>query len=226
MPIRINLLAEAQAAEELRRKDPVKRCLLGAVVLLLLAGSWALVLQYKVMAAKKVLTSLDARWRTIEPSYRVAVESYRAVRDTEEKLAALENMTTNRFLWGNVLNAMQLTLNGIDDVTVTQFRAEQSYLLTEGTPNRTNGTTVVQGRPPTSTERIILTLDGVDLSGTDGKRINRFKESIAGVPYFKDTLNRTNGVLLTSRALQLGGKPGLAPAVNFTLQCYFQEKTR
>jgi hypothetical protein len=226
MPIRINLLAEAQAAEELRRKDPVKRCLLAATILVLLAGSWAMVLQYKVLAAKKVLTNLDARWRSIEPNYQIAVESYRSVRDTEEKLAALQNLTTNRFLWGNVLNAMQLTLNGIDDVTVTQLRAEQNYLLTEGTPNRTNGTTIVQGRPPTSTERVVMTIDGVDLSGTDGKRINRFKESIAGVPYFKDSLNRTNGVLLTSRALQQGSKPGVAPAVNFSLQCYFQEKTR
>ena len=32
MPIRINLLAEAQAAEEMRRRDPVKRALWGASI--------------------------------------------------------------------------------------------------------------------------------------------------------------------------------------------------
>lgn len=226
MPIRINLLAEAQAAEELRRKDPVKRSLLVAVLLVLLVAVWACALQYKVLAAKGLLTDLDTRWRGIEPSYKVAVESFRAVRETEDRLAALQNMSTNRFLWGNVLNAMQLTLNGVDDITVSQLKAEQSYLLTDATPSRTNGTAILPGRPASSTERVVLTIDAVDLSGTDGKRINRFKESIAGVPYFKDQLNRTNGVLLTSRALQQGTRPGVAPPVTFSLQCYFQEKTR
>ena len=36
MPIRINLLAEAQAAEEMRRKDPVKRAVwIGGFVIFL-----------------------------------------------------------------------------------------------------------------------------------------------------------------------------------------------
>ncbi|MFM1768582.1 MAG: hypothetical protein RJA22_1111 [Verrucomicrobiota bacterium] len=225
MPIRINLLAEIQDAEEQRRKDPVKRTLLAGIILVFALGVWAMVLQYKVMAAKRVLTVLDTRWRSLEPDYKLAVESYRAVRDTEDKLVALQGMTTNRFLWGSTLNALQQTLNGIDDVAVLQLKAEQSYLLNEGTPSRTNGNSVIPGRPATTTERIILTVDGVDLSGTDGKRINRFKESIAAIPYFKEQLNRTNGVLLTSRALQ-PGRPGGPANVNFSLQCYFQEKTR
>lgn len=48
MPIRINLLAEAQAAEEMRRKDPVKRSIWigGFIVFLTLLA--ALTLQLKI----------------------------------------------------------------------------------------------------------------------------------------------------------------------------------
>ena len=55
MPIRINLLAEAHAAEELRRKDPVKRGIYGAVVVVSCVLIWALTLQLKIMAAKHEL---------------------------------------------------------------------------------------------------------------------------------------------------------------------------
>lgn len=218
MPIRINLLAEAQAAEELRRKDPVKRALLGAVCLLLLVGLWASTLQFKIMAAKGDLNALDTKWRAIEADYKTAVENRRAITETEEKLVALQAMRTNRFLWGTALNAMQQTLNGVDDVQVLHLRGEQTYLQLDGTPARTNGTQVVPARPPGANERIVLTIDGLDTAA--GHRINKFKESISAVPFFKETLARTNAVLLTSRGAPQGGR------VNFTLQCYFQEKIR
>ena len=224
MPIRINLLAEAQAAEELRRKDPVKRAMLAGVILVMLVGLWSSTLQLKVMAAKRELTALDTRWRGIEAGYKAAVESRRTTAETDEKLVALDYMSTNRFLWGNALNAMQQTLNGVEDVVVLHLKADQTYTPNEGTAARTNGTQVVAGRPPTATERILLTIDCMDASGTDGKRIPKFKETIATLPYFKDQLTRTNGVLLTARVVQ-PSRSG-QPNVNFTLQCYFQEKTR
>jgi hypothetical protein len=226
MPIRINLLAEAQANEEQRRKDPVKRAVLAGVVLVFIVGMWATTLQLKVMAAKRELTSLDTRWRGIESGYKTAVDSQRATKETDERLDALQTMTTNRFLWGNALNAMQQTLNGVDDVTVLHLKADQTYTFNEGVGARTNGSSVVSGKAATATERIIFTIDGVDTSGTDGKRIGKFKDTITGLPYFTEYLTRTNGVLLTSRNLQPSGRPGNSPNVNFTLQCYFQEKTR
>ena len=50
MPLRINLLAEAQAAEELRRRNPVKRALWigGFIVALILL--WSSTLQVQLMS--------------------------------------------------------------------------------------------------------------------------------------------------------------------------------
>ena len=66
MPIRINLLAEIQAAEEERRKDPVKRTMLAAAFLAGVIVLFAAVLQVKVMTASRSLGSLQSRWASIE----------------------------------------------------------------------------------------------------------------------------------------------------------------
>src|SRR5437588_812625 len=60
MPIRINLLSEAQAAEELRRKDPVKRAVLASALLVAGMLCWGSTLQFKIITSKSGLKDLDA----------------------------------------------------------------------------------------------------------------------------------------------------------------------
>lgn len=226
MPIRINLLAEAQAAEEERRKDPVKRGSYVAAFLVSLVALWAMMLQFKVIAVKLELNGLDTKWKAIEQNYKVAVEAQRSSIETEQKLAALQRMTTNRFLWGNALNAFQQTLGTMDDVQVVRLKTEQLYSLTEGTPNRTNDTAVIPGKSPTATEKISLTLDAMDTSPQPGRRVNQFKESIATVQFFKDGLTKTNGVMLMSRSAPQNSPNGRQTFVMFQLKCSFPDKTR
>jgi hypothetical protein len=226
MPIRINLLAEHQAAEEERRKDPVKRGLIAAAAVVAVVALWAASLQVKVMAANRQLGSLQAHWKSIEKDYEAAVATQRRHMEVEEKLAALREMSTNRVLWGNVLNAFQQTLNNIDDVQVVRFKAGQTYVLTEPTPGRTNGTTVVRGKPGTATEKVVLSIDAMDSSPQAGSRITAFKDAIANQQYFQENLARTNGMRLTSRSApqQIQGASG--QFVMFTLEGAFPEKTR
>ncbi len=225
MPIRINLLAEAHAAEELRRKDPVKRALLAGVFCVVLVGLWASTLQVKIMAAKGELSTLASRWHKIEKEYQTAVDSHHAIGEAEQKLTALSLMSTNRFLWGNALNGLQQTLNGLEDVRVSHFKADQLYSTGEETKPRTNGVQIISGKPATATERVQLTIDGIDATPT-GAKINKYKESINSVPYFKENLMRTNGVVLTRRSAPGPPRNGGGLVVNFTLECYFPEKTR
>ncbi len=226
MPIRINLLAEAQAAEEDRRKDPVKRGAYIAGCLVVCVSLWALTLQFKLMTAKGAFNTMDVKWKSIEKSYQAAVIAQKSSIAAEQKLAALHQMTTNRFLYGNVMNAFQHTLGSMDDVQVTKFKAEQFYTIVDGTPNRTNGTTVVPGKPATSTEKISITVDAMDLNQQAGLRVNQFKESMAKVPFFKDNLNSTNGVMLMSRSAPQSTPNGRQSFVMFSLRANFPEKTR
>ena len=224
MPIRINLLAETQAAEELRRKDPVKRAIFVAGFLVFLVGLWASTLQFKIMTAQGDLNSLNTKWQRIEKGYKEAVDSQRATIETEQKLAALESMTSNRFLWGTALNAFQETLKGVDDVQVSHLRTEQIYIINEETKAPANSPPGTPGKPATATERIKLTIDASD--ATAGGRVNKYKESIVAVPFLKEHLTKTNGVLLTQRSAPQPSKTGVGLAVNFTLECFFPEKTR
>jgi hypothetical protein len=225
MPIRINLLAEAQAAEEERRKDPVKRGIYAGVFLVILVLLWAATLQFKVMGSKRRLNGLEANWKAIEKDYQAAVDAKRRSMEAESKLSALHQMTTNRFLWGNVLNAFQQTLTTVDDVQVVRVKTDQTYIVTEATPTKTNKTVVVVGKPGAATEKITMIVEAKDTSSPSGRQVNQFKESMANVAFFKDNLTKTNGVLLTSRSA-----PQVDPAGNqfvmFGIKCSFPEKVR
>ena len=225
MPICINLLAEAKAAEELRRKDPVKRAVFIGGFVVFLFVLWSTSLQFKIMASKSELTTLDARWKDIEKIYQGALETSKRAKDAETKLIALQQMTTNRFLWGTAFNAVQQTLDGVADVQVMRLKTEQAYAHAEEVKARKDGARFMPGRPATATEKISITLDAVDSSAQPGGQVSRFKESIALVPFFQNSLQKTNGVLLTSLSAPQSGASG-RPQVNFTLQCFFPEKVR
>lgn len=226
MPIRINLLAEAHAAEELRRRDPVKRGIYGAVFVVSCVLVWALTLQLKIVAAKHELSTLETQWKKIYKDYQVAVDKRRRSLEVEQKLAALQALNTNRMLWGNALNAFQQTLNGVDDVQVVRFKTEQAYHFQEEIKPRTNSTSVIPGKPASSTERMTITMEAIDLSAPAGNQVNRYKEAIAGVDYFQKNLQKTNGVLLTTLSPPQTSAASKNPFVNFTLQCYFPERSR
>ena len=226
MPIRINLLAEAQAAEELRRKDPVKRAIWVGVFLVFLVALWAMTLQFKILRVKNDLNSLNTKWNSIEKSYQVAVDYQRRSIEAEQKLAALQEMTTNRFLWGTVLNAFQQTLNGLDSVQVVRLKTDQSYMSGEETKARTEAGQTIPGHAATATERVRMVIDAVDSSSPSGGRVTKFKENIAGVPFFKESLQATNGVRLTQRSAPQLSPNGKNPFVMFQLEAHFTEKTR
>lgn len=107
MPIRINLLAEQQAAEEARRRDPVKRALWagGAVVALVLL--WVLYLQLKISGAKSQLANQESSWKQIERTFLQVSNSYRETGVIRKRLASLQSYSSNRFLWAHPLNALQ-----------------------------------------------------------------------------------------------------------------------
>ena len=48
----------------------------------------------------------------------------------DRKLSALEALSTNRFLWAPVLNALQKTM--VDHVQVTKLKGDQAFLREDG----------------------------------------------------------------------------------------------
>ena len=224
MPIRLNLLAEAQAAEEQRRRDPVKRAIWIAALLIALMLGWASSLQLKALIKTRELGKITAQMDACTNDYKKVIEGQRSIADINRRLISLHSLATNRFLNGNLLNALQQAV--MDDINLSQIRVEQSYVFVEATKAKTNSGANVPGKPATSTERIVLTLEGIDTSASPGDQVTRFKELLGGHPYFQAVLGRTNQVSLKSlSAPQISTETGRA-MVLFSLEARVPQKTR
>src|SRR3954471_4408701 len=109
MPIRLNLLAEAQAAEEMRRRDPVKRAIWVGAILASLMLTWASSLQFKTMMAANEVGRVEGQMTANSNSYKGVLDSLKKKDEIQGKVLALYQLSTNRFLQGSLLNALQQT---------------------------------------------------------------------------------------------------------------------
>ena len=222
MPIRINLLAEAKAAEELRRHDPVKRVIFVGALAVALTLVWSSSLQLQTMLSKKEVSDRQTEVAARTNEFQHVLTDQKKITAAKEKLNALKKMTNSRFLEGNLLNALQQVT--VDGVRLTRLKVDQDYFPAAGTPSQTNKNGVILGRPSTVTEKIVVWLDARDSSANPGDQVNKFKEAVASQSYFKATLNKTNGVQLInlSAPQAVDGKT----CVLFTLKCNFPEYVR
>ena len=225
MPIRLNLLAEAQAAEEMRRRDPVKRALWIAALIIALMLVWGSYLQLRATLANSDVTRVEALMGARINEFQQILDNQKKTGEIEGRLSVLRQLASNRFLNGNLLNALQQTT--VEDVQLIRLRVEQFYTVAEGTKTRTNDDNVViRGKPPTLTEKIAVNLEGIDSSPNPGDQVNRFKAALATNTYFKEMLAKTNAVNLRNlSAPQVAPVTG-KPCVMFTLECRYPEKTR
>jgi hypothetical protein len=214
MPIRINLLAEAQIAEDLRRRDPVKRAIFAGVFLVALALAWSSSLQLGVMISKHDLARVQSTIDDRTEAWKNVLASQQKVYDARSKLESLRELAGSRFLQGSFMNALQqLNMNGVE---LMRVKLDQSFVKTAAVPNQTNNAHVVPGHPAMVIQKIHVTLDARDISANPGDQINQFKNTIASQPYFKSDLNSTNTVQLVSLSALQNGVDG-KPCVLFTV---------
>jgi hypothetical protein len=146
MPIKINLLAEQQAAEELRRKDPIKRAVFAGVGLMVLMIGWIAMTQMQVWAARYELNTNVTRLKKVEESSKQAKNRQVASLDAESRLKALDRYAANRFFWGTFLDALQHV--AVDSIRLTEVRAEQKYNVTDSIKLFTTNLVVKFTPPP------------------------------------------------------------------------------
>jgi hypothetical protein len=225
MPIRINLLADAQAAEDLRRRDPVKRTMLVAGFVISLVVLWCLWVQTQIIRANSELHKHEVHWTSIEKRHTEVTENLKQSAAIERKLNSLNRLSTNRFLWGPMLDALQQTV--VDHVQMVRLKGDQDYTFAEGAPAKTNATKTVAGKPAAAVENITITIEAKDWNPTE-QNYNKFKEALAKYPYFQTNLmNRADSLRLTSLS-----KPAfdpsdpLRPFVVFTLEMQYPEIRR
>lgn len=211
MPIRINFLAERQAEDEVRRRDPVKRAMLAAAGLIAVMLVWGGSRQYELLRVRR---EADHYRRQISAltNYSEAVRLKNQLVVMEQRLQDLRKRAADRFLWAPVLHALQYAT--VANVHLVRLRGQQQY--TEAA----KGTNVAARAPITGSLRISIT--GQDRQ--DGNQISQFQSAIAAQPYFATNL---------AKAVELEGRgprtedpeaPG-KPYVEFYLNCDFRERT-
>lgn len=224
MPIRLNLLAEAQAADELRRRDPVKRAIWVGSLLVTGMLVWASSIYVKTLMAKHELSGVESQIASNTNEYKLILENQKKTDEIKKKLVALRQLATNRFLQGNLLNGLQQV--SVEDVQMMRVKVEQLYVNTEEVKPKTNSEgRITIGKPPTVKETVTVTLEAKDSSPSPGDQVNKFKDAFTTNAYFQSVLRRTNAVQLkyvSSRNVV----PDAPPFVLFSLECNYPEKTR
>ncbi len=227
MPIRINLLAEAQSAEDLRRRDPVKRGIWIGSFLVALTLLWCAKLQFDIWHEGVTRTRLEKDWALKEPKYKALVAMQEKSIRLESMDSNLDRYATNRFLWANALNAVQHSI--VDDIQITRIRGEQSFEMTNpenATNNTANGPVVIH-KPGVATEKIRIVLDARDFNNQN-QTWTKFKEALAKNEYFKLHLKRGESFVLdgTQSAPQRDPADPLHEYVTFSLVSKLPEVKR
>jgi len=200
MPIQLNLLAEAQAEDELRRRDPVKRAIwLGS---LLVTGMliWSASLYLNSLMSRHTLSAVQSQIAMRTNDHQVVLMNQARFDDITRKLGSLHDLASNRFLNGNLLNALQQV--ALDDVQLMRVKVDQVYAPVEEVKPKTNSETgrIILGVPATVKESVLVTLEARDSSPVPGDQINKFREALSTNAYFQAVLSKTNGVRLSYRS--------------------------
>jgi hypothetical protein len=220
MPIKINLMAEAQVAEDMRRRDPVKRAIWIGSFLIILVGLWIAKVQLDIFFENSHLKDIETTWNSKKDKYSSITNNQAKTGEINRKLLALQNLSTNRFLWGNVLNALQQTV--VDQVQVTRVVGLQTFTQEEGATVGSGATKKIL--PPDTREKITLTIDGKDLN-PNANTYAMYKNKLSNFEFFLKALGRRDGFVMEGMLSSLTSDPMDSNSVfqSFTLAARFPD---
>jgi hypothetical protein len=136
MPVRINLLAEQQEAEEARRRDPVKRGIWMGASIIGLMILFSVSLQLRLNSARVTLLANQSRLESLAPEAKAVRADWQSIAEIEKRSENLLRYATNRFYWAAAFDALQrLKVDGVRIVTID---SEQSYATNAESRFRTN----------------------------------------------------------------------------------------
>lgn len=221
MSIKINLLAEAQSVEDLRRRDPVKRSIFLSAFLIALSLVWFSSIFLVHVIANEELSKVQAEIQSHTNDYSQVQIKLKKITEAQKRLVALQKLSDARLLQGNLMNAFQQLY--VPNVQLTRLHIDQTYVTAGGGASASDSS--ASAKSSTATERVLITLDAKDFSANSGDAVNRFQDALAKTAYFKNGLNPTNGIRLANLSAPQSSFDS-KPYVLFTMECRFSDKTR
>ncbi len=191
MPIRINLLAEDQAAEEMRRKNPVKLGIWIGSFMVFIMLLWIFKLHIDIHFSQQSYKLYDDSWKAAAAKYGSVTNNNAKISDADIRLNALDRLATNRFYWASVLNALQQTM--IKDIQITRITGVQKY--TKEDPRTIGSGPTAKKIPGSMTEAVSIYIDGKDYNPA-AQNYDKFKETLCNYGFFVKGLGRRDGFVL------------------------------
>jgi hypothetical protein len=223
MPIKIDLLAEAREAEELRTRNPVKRAIWIASFFVGLVLIWMLKIGLDIYFAKIDCDGVEQRSQEMFVQFAAGTNDLLKIADIDQKLNALDRLASNRFLWAPLLSALQTTT--VSDVQVTRLAGSQTYSLEKSVTIGSGS-----GKMPASEsviERITLSIESKDTS-TNRQAWSVYKQALGNCDYFVRNLKRGDGFVLDGllHIKPASESEGFGQFSKFVLVSQFQEVRR
>ncbi len=217
----INLLADQLAAAQARRRDPVRRGFQLATAVVVLLLGWAGVLGGQLSAKHSELDRSIAELRTFEKAANATTQFSKKAAEVEIVITNLVQHSTNRFVWARPLDALQLSL--VEDIQIVHITLDQLVVNSEASKPTMQDDKPVPGKPGFSTEKIILTIQAKNFG--DSANVDKFIEAIAATPHFRNSLRKSNPIILKNRFPPQVDP--VDPAISFTLftiECNYAER--
>ncbi len=216
MPIRINLLAEEQAAEELRRKDPLKRAIIIAGVVVAVVVVFAGFNTMRVKASTAEANGIRQAYEDVKDK-ELALKEMRAMTGRlEANLDSLHRLATNRFLVAPVINELQFSM--VDGIRLTRFVIKQNFEEYAAVPPPPD--TDEQGIPAKSIEHVAFEIYADDRAG----KYNEYMAKIA--ERFEGRLRKRDGVKLQNLSDPIESADGSGSYRAVVIECRYPSVTR
>jgi len=227
MPIRINLLAEAQLAEELRRKDPVKRTIMLGGAFAVIMACVSLVIQSQVMATNRYADGLTQKLQAYTNEFSVVMEDKKRLELFRLNRRGLDILASERFLYGTFLNALQGAT--VDGVQMVHIRTDHAYSTIDESRSKPAGTSLGSTKvlkPASASEKLVIILEARDISSNPGEQVTAFKERLSKTDFFKTLVGTNDQMRLVNRSVPTVQPDTGRLGVQFTLEARVPEKVR
>ena len=181
---------------------------------------WIGNLEWQVILEKRDYNKVDADWKSKLTKYSNVTNEQAKIADVGRKLDKLDCLSTNRFLWAPVLNALQKTM--VDQVQVTRLRGEQT--VTREDAHEIGSGANRHKVPAGSVEKVNLYIEAKDLRPGD-QNYTKYKENLGSFEFFVKRLERHDGFVMDGTLGPLTVDP-VDPSkefVTFTLASHFPE---